>query len=194
MNGIDNWTLLAIAVGLAMDAFAVATTTGIQLPRVTLRHNFRLAWHFGFFQALNTVIGWTGGLAVRSLIDAFDHWVAFSLLLIIGGKMIHEAFWGKENCEDRDPTRGFRLILLSVATSIDALAVGLSLSLLHISIWVPALVIGLVALIFTTVGLHLGHAVGCRLPLGKTSDLLGGIVLIAIGIHILFEHGVFSGL
>ena len=181
--------LLALAVALAMDAFAVAVASGIVLKTVGLRQTFRLSWHFGLFQALMPVIGWVLGLSVRSYIEAYDHWVAFVLLGYIGIKMIREAFGDDESGRHRDPTRGMTLIILSVATSIDALAVGLSLSMLGLSIWVPALVIGLVALLFTGIGLHLGRTVARARCIGRAAELLGGGVLIAIGLRILWEHG-----
>lgn len=181
--------LLALAVALAMDAFAVAVASGIVLKTVDLRQTFRLSWHFGLFQALMPVIGWFLGLSVRSYIEDYDHWVAFVLLGYIGIKMIREAFGDDECSEHRDPTRGMTLIMLSVATSIDALAVGLSLSMLGLSIWLPALVIGLVALLFTVIGLHLGRTVARARRIGRAAELLGGGVLIAIGLRILWEHG-----
>lgn len=181
--------LLALAVALAMDAFAVAVASGIVLKTVDLRQTFRLSWHFGLFQALMPVIGWFLGLSVRSHIEDYDHWVAFVLLGYIGIKMIREAFDDGESDKQRDPTRGMTLIMLSVATSIDALAVGLSLSMLGLSIWLPALVIGLVALLFTGIGLHLGRTVARARCIGRAAELLGGGVLIAIGIRILWEHG-----
>jgi len=137
---MDVISVFAIAFALAVDAFAVAVATGCCLPQVTRRHAFRLAWHFGLFQTGMTVLGWLGGMAVRSLIEGFDHWLAFGLLVFVSVRMFMEAHQPADCETDRpDPTRGWSLVLLSVATSIDALAVGLSLSLLDISIWLPAL-------------------------------------------------------
>lgn len=187
-------TILLIAVALAVDAFAVAMATGICLPKVSHRHTFRLAWHFGLFQAGMNIIGWAMGLSVRSYIERFDHWLAFGLLAFVGGRMIIEAInkeVGPPKCE-KDPTRGSNLIMLSVATSIDALAVGLSFAVLQISVWFPALIIGVVATILTAVGIHLGHFVGAASKLGKNVEIAGGFVLIAIGIKILLDHGVFG--
>jgi putative Mn2+ efflux pump MntP len=180
--------LLIIAVALAMDAFAVAVATGVSLKAVNPRQTFRLSWHFGLFQAMMPVIGWYLGLTVREYIEAYDHWIAFALLAYIGVNMIREAF---DDDEDRhgDPTKGMTLVILSVATSIDALAVGLSLSMLGLSVWWPALVIGLVALILTAAGLHLGKTVARAQRIARYSELAGGAVLIAIGLKILLEHG-----
>ena len=188
-------TLLGTAFALAMDAFAVSIASGVSLKRVNLRQTFRLSFHFGFFQALMPVIGWSGGLTVRSLIEQYDHWIAFLLLALVGGHMIRESFHSeKDTKEKNDPTRGITLIILSIATSIDALAVGLSLSILNISIWVPALVIGIVAAIATGVGLHIGKKVGTASHVGQYAELVGGTVLLLIGIRILYEHGVFAGM
>ena len=185
-------SILLIAVALAVDAFAVALAAGVSLPKVSLRHTFRLAWHFGLFQGMMNVIGWAGGLTFRSLIESFDHWLAFILLLIVGVRMIYEALIVRgEDAPTADPTRGFSLIMLSVATSIDSRAVGLSFAILNVSVWLPALVIGLVASFLTTVGLHLGKMLRHGAYLGTCTEIGGGLVLIGIGIRILFEHGVF---
>jgi putative Mn2+ efflux pump MntP len=185
--------IFAIAMALAMDAFAVAIATGVRLKRVSLRQFFRLAWHFGLFQAMMPVLGWTAGLTVRDAIERFDHWIAFALLVYVGGKMIREAFkLEKDAREQKDPTRGLTLVMLSVATSIDALAVGFSISMLKLAIWTPALVIGLVAGVLTVVGLYLGKTVGAAERLSPFAELAGGLVLLAIGINILREHGVFA--
>ncbi len=154
---MSTLTLLGIALGLAMDAFAVAIGAGLQLCNVTRRQTFRLAWHFGLFQAFMPILGWLAGLTLVDYIAPVDHWIAFGLLAFIGGKMIYEALKHDEEEADRcDPTKGWRLVMLSVATSIDALAVGLSMALLGVSIWWPALVIGVVAGVLTMVGLELG--------------------------------------
>src|SRR5512145_3318729 len=143
---MDWLTLLGIALALAMDAFAVALGAGLTLERLTGRHLFRLGFHFGLFQAMMPVVGWLAGLTVQHWIAAYDHWVAFGLLAFVGGKMLYEALRSEdEEKEAGDPTRGLTLVILSVATSIDALAVGLSLAMLGVNIWLPALVIGLVA-------------------------------------------------
>jgi manganese efflux pump family protein len=180
-------TLLGIAVGLAMDAFAVSIAVGLNAQQVGLRMTVRLAWHFGLFQALMPVIGWLAGLSVERWISGVDHWVAFVLLGAIGGHMVYQAVWGdEEERAAKDRTRGASLVVLSVATSIDALAVGLSLALLGVEIWYPAAVIGVVAFVFTAVGLHLGRRFGARF--GKRMEILGGIILIGIGIKILLDH------
>ncbi len=184
---MDTITLLGIAVALAMDAFAVALATGLALPLMNGRHLFRLGFHFGLFQALMPVVGWLAGMTIQGWIAAYAHWIAFALLVFVGGKMIREAF--ADHDEDdlgRDPTRGWSLILLSVATSIDALAVGLTLALLSVSVWVPSLVIGLTAGVLTVVGMLLGRRVSGIW--GKRVEVFGGLTLCGIGVKILVEH------
>jgi putative Mn2+ efflux pump MntP len=179
--------ILAVAVALAMDAFAVAIASGVALKCVTPRQTLRMSWHFGLFQAVMPVLGWFGGLAVRDYFLRFGHWIAFFLLLYIGGHMLWEGLKHDEDTVCQDPTCGSRLIMLSIATSIDALAVGFTLAMLGVSIWFPAAVIGVVALAFTAVGLHLGKILGCQTRLGHYAEVLGGGVLVAIGAKILWQ-------
>jgi len=123
-------TILFIAVALAMDVFAVSVVAGVTLKRIDIRQIFRMSWHFGFFQAMMPVIGWTAGLTVRSYIEKYDHWIAFILLAAVGLHMIRESFKGEDEIDRRkDPTKGIVLIILAVATSIDALAVGFTFSI-----------------------------------------------------------------
>ncbi len=185
-------TALIIAIALAVDAFAVAVAAGVSLPHVGPRHTFRLAWHFGLFQGGMTLAGWGAGLSIRPFIERLDHWLAFGLLAFVGGRMIFEALKADDQEKSpTDPTRGKTLVLLSVATSIDALAVGLSFSLMAISIWFPALIIGVVATLFTAAGLHLGNFVSSASRLGSWAEVGGGLVLIGIGVKILHDSGVF---
>ncbi len=183
---MDAITLTGLALALAMDAFAVALGTGTVLSRLTGRHLFRLGFHFGLFQALMPIIGWLAGQTVVHHIEAWDHWIAFTLLAVIGGRMIHEACSDEEKTDDRDPTRGLSLVMLSIATSIDALAVGFSLSVIGVSIWLPALVIGLVAGALTLAGMFIGQHSGDRW--GTKVEIFGGCILIGIGLKILLEH------
>lgn len=179
-------TILLIAVGLAMDAFAVAAAAGLSAGRASLRPTLRLAWHLGLFQFLMPMAGWAAGLAVRDAIERYDHWVAFTLLLAVGGKMVHESFAGDEASARTDVTRGLSLVVVSFATSIDALAVGLSLSMLKVRIVYPSAVIGIVCFALTAAGFAFGSRLG-RL-FGKRLELAGGLVLIGIGAKIVFEH------
>ncbi|HHD64051.1 MAG TPA: manganese efflux pump [Desulfobulbaceae bacterium] len=184
---MDLTSLLAIAVALAMDAFAVSLAAGAVLCPVTYRHCFRLGFHFGLFQGLMPIIGWLAGTTVQQYIVAWSHWIAFGLLGFIGTRMIREAM--ADDREDRpstDPSRGINLVLLSIATSIDALAVGLSLAMIGVTIWLPALVIGLVALGFSVAGVLLGNRIGSAW--GVKMEVAGGLVLIGIGVKILLKH------
>jgi putative Mn2+ efflux pump MntP len=180
--------LLLIAVALAMDAFTVAMAVGLHLTRsggVLPRHYFRLSFHFGLFQFLMPIIGWLAGTTVRVYIESFDHWLAMALLSYVGVKMIIEAGHSKEYAAG-DPTRGLSLVVLSVATSIDALATGLSLALLGSGIVYPSVIIGIVAAAFTFAGMSLGQTLGLRWR-GRIA-FLGGVILIGIGLKILSEH------
>ena len=185
--------ILAIAIALAMDAFAVSIAAGLSLKTVDFRQTFRLSWHFGLFQALMPILGWGGGYLVRGYIEHYDHWVAFGLLAFVGGHMLKEAFENNdENRKRNDPTKGMTMVLLSVAVSIDAFAVGLSLAVLHLTIFFPAVIIGIVALLTTIAGLHIGKKISEFSHLQMYAEILGGLVLIAIGLKILWEHDVFA--
>jgi putative Mn2+ efflux pump MntP len=177
--------LLLIALSLAMDAFAVSTACGVQIAVIRYGHVLRVALAFGFFQFAMPVIGWLAGSTFSDWLLAVDHWIAFGLLTIIGLRMLWESF-RKGEVPVKDPTRGWHLLVLAVATSIDALAVGLSLAFLDISIWVPSVVIGLVAAILSAVGALFGCRLGRRF--GVWAERAGGLVLIGIGVRILVEH------
>ncbi len=161
--------------------------TGVKLCRVSAGQTARMAGAFGFFQFVMPIIGWLFGLAVVGWLQAVDHWVAFGLLAAVGGHMIWSGFKGEESrLLSGDPTRGFVLLMLAVATSVDALAVGLSFSMLHAAILLSSILIGAVAAAMTTIGLLLG----CRLGLafGERLEVVGGLILVGIGLKILFEH------
>jgi manganese efflux pump family protein len=184
---MELWSLFALACALAMDAFAVAIVSGIALNPLTKRQVFRLSFHFGLFQALMPAVGWIAGNAIYRYISGLDHWVAFGLLAFVGGKMFLESFHPEaEKKSSNDPTTGWDLVLLSIATSIDALAVGLSLAMIGERIFKPAIIIGLVAAAFTFSGMLMGRKIGSLW--GKRVEATGGIVLIAIGLRILISH------
>jgi putative Mn2+ efflux pump MntP len=184
---VNHLILIGIALGLAMDAFSVAIGVSISLGGTSKRQTFRLAWHFGFFQALMPIIGWAAGTSVRPLIERWDHWLAFVLLGVVGVHMIFESVRQDIGESSRtDPTRGWSLIVLSIATSVDALAVGLSFAALGVRVWAPAVVIGMTAAVMTLLGTLGGRALGARF--GSRMSVVGGIVLIAIGFWILIEH------
>lgn len=178
--------VLLIALGLAMDAFAVClgagTTRFVDGPRPV----FRLAFHFGLFQALMPVLGWLGGSLVAQYISAWDHWVAFGLLAFVGGRMVRSGLDPNGKCHETDPSRGGTLIMLAIATSIDAFAIGLSLAMLDVNILYPAVVIGVVCAVLSVLGLALGHRLGCAF--GKRMEIVGGIILILIGLRVVISH------
>lgn len=180
--------VLGLALALAMDAFAVSLGLGLSLRPASGGQTFRLAFHFGLFQCLMPVVGWAAGESFIRHIEEYDHWVAFALLLGVGGKMIFESLRPEKNNRPRrsDPTRGVSLLVLSVATSLDALAVGLSLAVLRVAIVFPAVVIGIVAFGMTVLGMKIGPALGR--VIGRRAELLGGVILIVIGIKILADH------
>jgi manganese efflux pump family protein len=190
------FTILGIAVALAMDAFAVAIATGVSLKQVSFRQTFRLSWHFGLFQALMPVIGWSLGATIENYVAAYAHWVAFTMLALVGTNMLKEAIFTEsdenEAAPRKDATKGMTMVMLSIATSIDALAVGLSMSMLRVSIAYPAVIIGIVAGLFTIAGLHLGKRVAHLTWLSTWAEILGGLVLWIIGLNILRENAVFS--
>jgi putative Mn2+ efflux pump MntP len=181
-------TIVLLAFGLAMDAFAVSVASGLAIQRLRVHHALRLAVFFGLFQALMPLLGWLAGLSLRSLIEAWDHWIAFVLLSGIGGKMVAESTWMKKEEEDRQtyPHSVYVLLVLSIATSIDALAVGLSLSLLNVNIIVPALAIGGITAVLCFVGTYIGDRFGHLFE--QKIEVLGGLILIAIGLRILIQH------
>jgi putative Mn2+ efflux pump MntP len=180
--------ILGIALGLAMDAFAVSIGLGLSLKPATSGQTFRLASSFGLFQFIMPILGWSAGETLIRHIEKYDHWIAFALLLGVGGKMIHESLEPEKDskAERSDPTRGISLLVLSVATSLDSLAVGLSLAALRVAIVFPAVIIGVVAFTMTVIGMKIGPALGK--VIGRRAELLGGVVLILIGIRILAEH------
>jgi len=186
---MNFFLIIAVAFALAMDAFAVSVGISVNQEGVTKKQTLRLALHFSLFQFMMPILGWLVAQNVLiKYIEPFDHWVAFCLLLIIGGKMIYESFKRGEKPEKSkaDPTKGLSLIMLSVATSIDALAVGLSLAALQVAILYPAAVIGIVAFLMTIAGAKIGPLFGQFI--GKRAELSGGLILILIGIKILLDH------
>ena len=177
--------LLLISVGLAMDAFAVSVGKGMTLKRVRPRHALTAGLWFGLFQGLMPLIGYFVGQSFAEYVVSVDHWIAFGLLTLIGVNMIREAVSGEE--EEVDGSFGVRtMLVMAIATSIDALAVGISMAFLNVNIWFSAAVICVVTLLISGVGVYLGSAFGTRL--GSKAGIVGGVILIAIGIKIVVEH------
>lgn len=180
--------VLSIAFALAMDAFTVSLGISLRPERVGTKQAMRLSLSFGYFQFMMPVLGWLAGTKILPFVQAFDHWVAFGLLFLIGCRMIYSALRPKPmpQAEQHDPTKGWSLLMLSLATSVDALAVGVSFATLGMTIWYPSVVIGVVAFLMTLSGTKLGPLLGQII--GRRAELFGGLILILIGIKILADH------
>ena len=178
--------ILIIAVGLAMDTFAVSIVSGAAYRQLKIKHALRMAIFFGGFQAVMPLIGSLAGLVARELIAGYDHWVAFGLLSAVGCRMIYESFKIKTAKGNFDPSNILVLLALSVATSIDALAIGVTLSLLKISIITAVVIIGAVTFILSCAGVFIGKKFGHFFE--NKIEAVGGIILIALGVKIVVEH------
>ena len=178
--------MLLVAFGLAADAFAVSVAEGIVAERLTRRHTLRVALTFGLFQGIMPVIGWVAGRSLRGVMGGADHWVAFGLLGLIGVKMIVDSLTGAESGEPSNGSGPFRLLTLGVATSLDALVVGVTLAIMGNGVWAPAVVIGAVTAVLCAVGVRVGNRVGTRF--GRRVEILGGLILVALAVKILLEH------
>jgi putative Mn2+ efflux pump MntP len=181
-------TIIILAVGLGVDAFSVAIGIGAAHDKKSWAPILRLAAAFGIFQFVMPIVGWMAGLTVVEIIASFDHWIAFALLALVGGKLIWEGFETEKEEKKTDQTRGWPLLMLSIATSIDALAVGFSFSVLKNPIFSPAVIIGIVCFLMTITGMIFGKVLAKLF--GKKVEIFGGIVLIAIGVKILIDHGI----
>ena len=181
--------IFLIGVGLSMDAFAVSICKGLSVKKLGIKHAALAGIYFGGFQFLMPVIGYLLGSSFQSLIESFDHWVAFILLALIGGNMIKESFEKEEKLDD---DFGFKtMLLMAVATSIDALAVGISFAFLSVRIVPAAALIGVTTFILSGIGIYIGHAFGTKYK--SKAELAGGVILVLIGLKILLEHlGVIS--
>lgn len=201
-------SLILTAFGLSMDAFAVSITNGLRMKRITNKNAAKIAIYMGGFQGLMPVIGWALGLGFKDYITSIDHWIALVLLSLIGGKMIYEAIQDKrhpeESCEEQEQGDGSskesddgvvsnkELLLLAIATSIDALAVGVSFAFLNISIISSASIIAIITFLMCFIGVKIGKKCGCFLK--DKAEIIGGIILILIGLNIFLEHTNFLGL
>ena len=184
------WELAVLAVGLSMDAFAVSVCKGLALQRVSWKECCIAGAWFGGFQALMPLLGYLLGTQFEQFVTSVDHWIAFVLLGIIGGNMIREALSKDE--DQLDASLACKtMLLLAVATSIDALAVGVSFAFMTLNIWLSVVIIGVTTGLFSAAGLYIGRAFGSRWQ--KPAQIAGGIVLILIGVKVLFEHLGFLG-
>jgi putative Mn2+ efflux pump MntP len=175
-----------MALGLAMDAFAVSIVSGATYKQLRIRHALRMALFFGGFQALMPLVGSLAGLTIRQYAAGYDQWVAFGLLSGVGGKMIYESFKISEAEKNLNPASVSVLLVLSIATSIDALAVGMSLAFLRVSLATAVIIIGSMTFVLSYLGVYLGKRLGHFFE--NKIEALGGLVLIALGVKILVEH------
>ena len=182
-------SLIILAIGLCMDSFAVSLSSGVLMHPFTWRRIGKFAFIMAIFQGAMPVIGWLLGLGFRNYIESYDHWIALGLLVFLGGRMIYEGLQHKEEC-CFDPCALRTAMCLALATSIDALAVGISLSFLRVDMVLSAIVIALTTLLFSIGGLFIGHYIGNKLQ--KYAEVIGGVILIALGIKICIEHLFFS--
>jgi putative Mn2+ efflux pump MntP len=180
------WSVLLVALGVSADAFAVALGKGLHMRRFNRRNALIIAATFGLFQAVMPVIGWLLGTQFAPYITGVDHWIAFALLALIGGKMLWEAFSNHVDREVDDRLNVRELLVLAVATSIDALAVGLSFAFLAISITEAAILIGVTTFVLTFAGILIGHRAGVKFR--RPAEVAGGVILILIGTRILLDH------
>ena len=190
------FTVFLLAVALSMDAFAVALASGCAIREIRLRQYVRVSAAFGFFQFFMPVLGWFLGQSVHHFIEAWDHWLAFVLLAWIGGNMLRSGIGGLRKaepvaCPRSDPTAGWNLLLLAVATSIDALAVGLTFAMTDTNAFLPSCLIGVVCACISACGLFLGKKLSSLPMLNGWAEVLGGVGLLGIGLNILHESGVF---
>ena len=179
--------LFLIAIGLSMDAFSVSICKGLTTKRFSWRMALICGLWFGGFQALMPTIGYFLGAQFQEMIEAYDHWIAFGLLFLIGANMIREAIWGKKEEGKESGALDFKtMLLLAIATSIDALAVGVSFACIQVQLWSSVLIIGLTTFVFSVLGVKIGNVFGSKYE--KSAGIIGGIILILIGLKILLEH------
>jgi len=183
--------IILLAIGLSMDSLAVSVTNGILIKNLKFSNIFRISSILALFQAGMTLIGFLAGMSFRKYITEFDHWVAFILLIYLGGKMIYEDLTQRDEKNKHDPLCIATLCGLGIATSIDALAVGISLACLESNIALDIVTIGIVTFIISACGVYLGNGLGHKVNLKL--GVLGGLILIAIGIKILVQHIYFNG-
>ncbi len=181
-----TFEIIILAIGLAMDASAVSLAASAAGYVKDARAIFRLSFHFGLFQFLMPVLGWFLGISFASNFQTFDHWIAFFLLAFVGIRMICGGLDKSSGTRENDPSRGITMVMLSVATSIDALAIGLSLAMLKVNIWYPSIMIGIVTTVMSFFAIKIGARLGALF--GKQMEIFGGLILIVIGTRILFSH------
>ena len=187
VQAMNIFELLLIAVGLSMDAFSVSICKGLTTQRFSWRTALACGLWFGSFQALMPVVGYFLGAQFQEMIETYAHWIAFGLLFLIGTNMIREAVWGKKEKDENNGFLDFKtMFLLAIATSIDALAIGVSFACIQVNIWIAISIIGVITFLFSILGVKIGNVFGSKYE--KSAEIIGGIILIIIGLKILFEH------
>lgn len=179
-------TIIFLAIGLSFDSFAVSVCSGLNLPHIRFYQAMKIAVFLALFQAFMPLIGWFLGNSIKSVIEPVDHWIAFGLLCLIGGKMIIESFLNPETREIKNPLHIRVILVLSLATSIDALAVGFSFATMWSKVFWAVLIIGSVTFIASMLGILLGKKTGPKI--NRFAEIIGGVILVAIGIKIMVEH------
>ncbi len=184
------WEILLIGLGVSADAFAVSMCKGVEMKKFIFKYALLIALFFGGFQMLMPLIGWAAGTLFEKYITQFDHWIAFGLLLLLGGKMIYDGMFDKDEQkegEEKPLKLGFvTLLVMAIATSIDALAVGVTFAFLKVNIWMAVSIIGATTFAFSLVGVGIGVKVGDKFK--NKAEIFGGVILILIGLKILLEH------
>lgn len=182
------FTLLLLAIALSLDTFAVSISCGIAQKSIATKDALKFASVLGIFQGVMPIIGWLCGISIKGYIEPVDHWVAFILLLIVGGKMVKDSLGKEEEShESCNPFTNNRLLItMAIATSIDALSIGIGLAMVEVNMLMAFITIGLVTFAVSILGMYSGKRIGCFL--GKKMEIIGGIILVAIGIKILIEH------
>lgn len=187
VQAMNIFELLLIAVGLSMDAFSVSICKGLTTQRFSWRTALACGLWFGSFQALMPVVGYFLGAQFQEMIETYAHWIAFGLLFLIGTNMIREAVWGKKEKDENNGSLDLKtMFLLAIATSIDALAIGVSFACIQVNIWIAISIIGVITFLFSILGVKIGNVFGSKYE--KSAEIIGGIILILIGLKILFEH------
>lgn len=183
---MEYLTIFLIAVGLSMDSFAVSITSGLVLNKIDFKNATKIALSLAFFQAMMPTLGWLIGVKIQVYIESFDHWIAFGLLFLIGMKMILESLKDDESDKNFNPMKPKVLLMMSLATSIDALVVGISFAFIEYKWFVSGFIIGATTYIISMLGILFGKKMGSRF--GNKMEIVGGIILILIGVRILLQH------
>ena len=185
------WEILLIGLGVSADAFAVSMCKGVEMKKIIWKYALLIALFFGGFQMIMPLIGWGAGSLFQKYITEFDHWIAFGLLLLLGGKMIYDGIFDKDEKKEGDEDKPLKLglgtlLVMAIATSIDALAVGVTFAFLSVNIWLAVGIIGATTFTFSLIGVFIGVKVGDKFR--NKAEILGGVILILLGVKILLEH------